>query len=104
MARNKAAFRFAQYDLAKVGIVGADVVNPVDLCADLDETFAAGKLSKAELWNACMRRCIAAMMACDEMLYLPGFGNSRGARIEHRIAYELQMPGHALSSFLKGRS
>lgn len=104
MARNKAAFRFAQYDLAKVGIVGADVVNPVDLCADLDETFAAGKLSKAELWNACMRRCIAAMMACDEIIYLPGFENSRGARIEHRIASDVGMHGHVLAEILKGRS
>lgn len=104
MARNKAAFRFAQYDLAKVGIVGTDVVNPIDVCADLEEAFEAGRLTDDEMWLACMRRCIAAMMTCDEMLYLPGFENSRGARIEHRIAYDLQMPGHALAVFLRDRS
>ncbi len=99
-----AAFRFAQYELAKVGIVGASVVNPVDLCEDLDVAFRGGRLSKEELWNACMRRCIAAVTTCDEMIYLPGFEMSRGARIENRLACDLGMPGHVLESFLRERA
>lgn len=99
-----AAFRFAQYELANVGIVGANVLNPVDLCEDLDVAFRGRELSKEELWNACMRRCIAAVTTCDEMIRLPGHQHSRGARIECRIADDLQMPGHDLESFLRERS
>ncbi|MBW1249879.1 DUF4406 domain-containing protein [Pseudomonas tolaasii] len=42
-------------------------------------------------WNDCMRRDIAALMDCDTVATLPGWENSKGARLEVLIAERLGM-------------
>jgi hypothetical protein len=42
-------------------------------------------------WNDCMRRDIVALMDCDTVATLPGWENSKGARLEVLIAERLGM-------------
>src|SRR5690625_886848 len=59
--------------------MGYDVVNPVELCPP-----GMG-------WSDCMRRDISALMECDSILLLPGWMDSKGARLERHIAVQLGM-------------
>ncbi|WP_407059246.1 DUF4406 domain-containing protein (plasmid) [Ralstonia syzygii subsp. celebesensis] len=54
---------------------GHDVVNPAEINPDPN----AG-------WLACMRADIRELVTCDAIYLLPGWENSRGARLEARIA------------------
>lgn len=54
---------------------GHDVVNPAEINADP----SAG-------WLECMRKDICALSTCDAIYLLQGWENSRGARLEARIA------------------
>ncbi len=40
-------------------------------------------------WEGYMRMAIAQLVRCDEIHMLRGWGNSRGACIEHRLAVDL---------------
>jgi hypothetical protein len=40
-------------------------------------------------WLACMRRSITEIMTCDEVYFLPGWQNSRGAKIEYDLVESL---------------
>jgi hypothetical protein len=40
-------------------------------------------------WSGYMRLAIAQLVTCDEIHMLPGWGQSRGALIEHALAVEL---------------
>lgn len=42
-------------------------------------------------WTDCMRRDIAALMDCDTVATLPGWENSKGAKLEVMIAEKLGM-------------
>jgi len=42
-------------------------------------------------WEACMREDIAELLKADAIAMLPGWGNSKGARLEFFIANELGM-------------
>ncbi|MGK2829220.1 DUF4406 domain-containing protein [Ralstonia pseudosolanacearum] len=57
---------------------GHDVVNPAEINSDP----AAG-------WLTCMRADIRELMTCDAIYLLPGWENSRGARLEAHIAERL---------------
>lgn len=46
----------------------------------------------ADNWETCMRKCIAALVTCDEIHMLPDWNQSPGARIEWRLANDLGMP------------
>ena len=59
--------------------LGLEVVNPANL---------PGEAACAE-WSDYLRRDIAAMMACDTISMLPGWSQSKGARLERHIAVEL---------------
>ncbi len=59
--------------------VGHAVTNPAELNPD------------GGTWNDCMRRDIAALMDCDTVATLPGWENSKGARLEVLIAERLGM-------------
>lgn len=42
-------------------------------------------------WNECMKRDIAEMVTCDVLGWLPGWSKSRGAQIETRVAWHLEI-------------
>lgn len=42
-------------------------------------------------WEDYMRRDIVMLMDCDAMVMLPGWEDSRGARLESTIAWQLNM-------------
>lgn len=58
---------------------GWDVVSPVEINHGLEH----------EGWNACMRRDLAALVTCDAIQMLPDWRTSRGATLEHSVAFEL---------------
>jgi hypothetical protein len=57
---------------------GHDVVNPADV-----------NLGPGATWEAYMRVDLADMMTCDTIYMIAGWENSRGARIERRLAMDL---------------
>lgn len=62
---------------------GLDVLNPAELDHHPEST-----------WASCLRRDIAALMACDSILMLDGWMQSKGARLERHIAVQLGMQVH----------
>lgn len=58
--------------------LGFEVINPAEINADP----TAG-------WLECMRADIKALADCDGVALLPGWGDSRGARIEQGLARDL---------------
>lgn len=69
--------------------LGYEVINPVNEC---EESWA---------WEMCMRICLCNMLTCGEIYMLPCWEDSKGAKIEHRLAtevgmkitYQLPLPG-----------
>ncbi|MGN6604542.1 MAG: DUF4406 domain-containing protein [Ginsengibacter sp.] len=59
--------------------VGHTPVVPLDL-VDRDDN-----------WETCMRKCISAMLTCDEVHFLNDWLYSPGARFEHDVAHRLGM-------------
>lgn len=59
---------------------GHEVVNPAEFDQGPEPT-----------WESCMRKDIAALMRCDAVATLPGWGQSRGARLEVHNAEQLGM-------------
>lgn len=59
---------------------GLDVVNPAELNAAPDTP-----------WDICMRADIGALMECQAIAMMPGWMESRGARLERHIAVSLGM-------------
>ena len=58
---------------------GHTVTNPAELNPD------------GGTWNDCMRRDITALMDCDTVATLPGWQESKGAKLEVLIAQHLGM-------------
>ncbi len=46
-------------------------------------------------WQACMRKDIVALMACDYIILIPGWASSKGAMLELQNAVLLGMPVYA---------
>lgn len=63
---------------------GHTVINPAELDADAGD---AGK----HAWDFYLRRDIKVLADCDHIVMLPGWENSKGAKLEHHIAVELGM-------------
>ena len=59
---------------------GYEVVNPLKVVDNFEAT-----------WNDAMRKCIIALMGCDEIFLLPDWGDSKGAKVEYALAYNLKM-------------
>lgn len=60
--------------------LGYDVVNPAEINPD-----------HSVPWATCMRDDIAQLVRCEGIVLLPGWENSKGASLEHHIAFELGM-------------
>lgn len=60
--------------------LGYEVINPLEVvCAD--ETC----------WDTAMKKCIAALMTCDMIYLLSDWRESKGAKIEHKLAKSLNI-------------
>lgn len=65
---------------ARLRAEGHEVVNPAEINVD-----------PATGWEQCMRADIRELVTCDSLALLPGWQNSRGARLERHIADALGM-------------
>lgn len=84
-------FNFPAFHAAAAALrsAGWDVVNPAEVCPD--PTMA---------WLDCMRRDIAALMGCDSIALLPGWMDSKGARLERHIAVQLGLQVHDMADLV----
>lgn len=73
-----AKFTAAQKVLEARGFIA---VNPLRVVNDSETS-----------WNAAMKKCITALVACDAVLLLPCYINSPGANFELQIATRLEIP------------
>lgn len=64
---------FANAD-RQLSSMGYQVINPMKICR------------KNWSWARCMIKCLWAIYFCDKIYQLPGWQESRGARIEYRWA------------------
>lgn len=66
---------------AQLRAEGREVVNPAE-----QDSGSTGKP-----WDFYMRLALRGLLDCDEIMLLPGWEHSRGARLEHQVARELGM-------------
>ncbi len=52
-------------------------------------------------WKEAMRLCVRALTYADELVCLPGSQDSRGARLEMKIARALDIPVYGLEQYLE---
>ena len=74
---------------AKLRAAGFTVVNPAELNPD-----------PAATWAQCMRADIKALCDCDGLALLPGWTDSRGAKLEAHLAESLGMTLWAVPQWL----
>jgi hypothetical protein len=67
-------------EAARLRALGYKVVNPAEINPDINAD-----------WHACMRSDIVELVTCQAIAMLPGWAQSRGARLEHHIAEALGM-------------
>lgn len=61
------------------------LTNPFALCdGRYDKSW-----EKESIWKYCMKICIRELLTCDYIYMLRGWENSRGAKLEHKIARSL---------------
>ncbi len=65
---------------AKYRELGHEVINPAEINPD-----------PCAQWVDCMRADIRELVTCDQIVILPGWETSRGAKLEHYIASALGM-------------
>lgn len=65
----------------KIEALGFNVVNPLALIEDCNTP-----------WDVAMKKCIGALVNCDAVVLLPCWQNSNGAKIEHQLADDLNIP------------
>ena len=73
------SFFSAQFQLIKMGY--QYIINPLFITRKIDKTN----------YSALMVCCIRHLFDCNAIYMIDGWGNSRGARIEHNIAKEMGM-------------
>lgn len=52
-------------------------------------------------WKEAMRLCVRALTYADELVCLPGSQDSRGAKLEMKIARALSIPVYGLEQYLE---
>lgn len=85
LGRIQVSHKFGRYE-KELTRAGHEPVNPLNLVEHGDN------------WDVCMRKCITALMACDEIHLLPCYKDSKGAMIEFKLAKKLNMPVTLLPS------
>lgn len=75
---------------AQLRAAGYEVVTTAEGCDDTSKP-----------WEFYMRRAIKALVDCDAIAVLPGWGESRGARIEEGLACDLGMPRGTVADWLE---
>ena len=75
----KAAFDKWEHDFL---CIGAEVVNPVTLCKDLED----------KSWENCMKVDIKHMIDCHAVFLMENWSYSKGCRIEQALASRLSIP------------
>lgn len=83
---NREAFLEEQ---AKLLVEGCDVFSPLSVPRLTDDMVEF--MTTDRQWQYYMRQCIKALMSCQAVRFLPGWQNSRGACLEHKIAVALGM-------------
>ena len=87
---NLPAFAAAANQLAALG---HDPVNP-----------GRRGVIEGHTWRDYMRAALADLITCDGVALLPGWEESRGARLEVHVAAELAMPVDSLDAWLTCRT
>lgn len=67
-------------EASRLRALGYDVVNPVDINPDTTTPY-----------NECLRNDLKALLTCDTIAMLPGYGASRGACLELSVARRIGM-------------
>lgn len=80
----KLHFRRIAAELRRVGMI------PVD--PTLIEQSSSPEENDFKGWDDFMREGIKLLMDCDAIYMLTGYQNSRGAKIEKYLAFQLDMP------------
>ena len=71
---------------------GYEVVNPMEL-PEHEAIIADKELSTEEQWRLHMKADIKAMMDCDGIFVMMNYIESKGAKIEYKLAMELGLFG-----------
>ena len=85
---------------AELRAMGYDVRNPAELEAPLAWARRRGveSVSRGD-W---MREALALMLQCDSLCLLPGWEESRGARLERDVAWRMGWQAYTLEQVLTG--
>jgi hypothetical protein len=79
-------------EAGRLRALGYEVINPAEINGGADEVAAVAAMTAAQYrvhYRKCMANDIAALLTCDGIVLLPGWKNSRGAKLEHHIAETL---------------
>jgi hypothetical protein len=76
---------------AKLRAMGHTVLNP-----------AENPTPACRTWHGYMRLGLAQLVQCDCIAMLPGWAGSKGARLELKVARELEMEAKEVADFLAG--
>ncbi len=78
--KHKTCLKFAMAK-KEIEALGFEAVNPLEIVGDFKTP-----------WDVAMKICIKALVDCDAIVLLPDWADSKGARFEHEIAENLDMP------------
>lgn len=78
-------------EAARLRALGYDIVNPAEINCGTSPAKNATLEEKRAWWLKCMKADIAQLMTCDGIALLPGWKNSKGAKIERTLAISLEM-------------
>lgn len=77
-------------EAARLRSLGHEVVNPAELNPD-----------HTKAWTDCLKNDIKHLVDCDGIALLPGFSDSKGARLEYEIARTLEFGWIGMAKDLK---
>lgn len=79
---------------------GHKVFNPAEVVLNEDDVNAIPGDYNKNLWNAYMRICLPHVPTHHKLMLLPGWEDSRGARLEVHNARELDIPTQSFTHWL----